>query len=236
MTLYLIFTELLRHLFLSGRQAFVPARGEKASYASYYVLTAVTIAFTVLCFYVIDAIQLNANFIRVLTRGFTEWPDPARLPGRRDSVLSDKEISPYNDVLLVRDRTMAVAQLIWYPLIVVAILLVARSSFFDNWTWPPILVVAYAVNVLLAMGSAVFLRHIAEKLRTVSIEKLQVLRSANYRNRLKRDAFSDVIDEIRNLKTGAFAPITDQPFIRAILLPGAALGLLSVAQRLLEDY
>src|SRR5260370_34200483 len=90
-TLYLIFTVLLRSLFFSGRQAFVPARGEKAFWLSYYVLIAVTIAFTVLCFYVIDAIQLNANFIRVLTKGFTKWRDPARLPGRRDNVLSDKE-------------------------------------------------------------------------------------------------------------------------------------------------
>jgi hypothetical protein len=42
--------------------------------------------------------------------------------------------------------------------------------------------------------------------------------------------------EIRNLKTGAFAPLTDQPFIRAALFPGAAFGLIAVGQRLLDLF
>jgi hypothetical protein len=42
--------------------------------------------------------------------------------------------------------------------------------------------------------------------------------------------------EIRALKMGAFAPLTEQPFIRAALFPGAALGLLAVGQRLLDIF
>jgi len=37
-------------------------------------------------------------------------------------------------------------------------------------------------------------------------------------------------------KTGAFAPLTEQPFIRAVLFPGGALGLLAVGQRLLDIF
>jgi hypothetical protein len=226
--LYLMFRWLLQHLVLTGRLPFVPARGEMAFRASEHIYDAATISFTVLAFYVVDATQLHANFIRVFTKGLTNWQHAACLQGR--GVLSDREVSRYNDVLFVAERTKVVAQLIWYPLIVLAILVVARSSFFANWTWPTISVVTYGLSALLAIGSAIFLRHVAEKLRKVAIEDLRLLRSADYQDALKRDAFSEVIDEIRKLKTGAFAPITDQPFIRAILLPGAALGLLSVAQ------
>ena len=48
--------------------------------------------------------------------------------------------------------------------------------------------------------------------------------------------FDELIAEIRDLKTGAFAPLTDQPFIRAVLFPGAAVGLLAVGQRLFDIF
>ena len=52
----------------------------------------------------------------------------------------------------------------------------------------------------------------------------------------KRQTFDELIAEIRDLKMGAFAPLTEQPFIRAVLFPGAALGLLAVGQRLLDIF
>ncbi len=40
--------------------------------------------------------------------------------------------------------------------------------------------------------------------------------------------FDELIAEIRGLKKGAFAPLTEQPFIRAVIYPGG-LGLLAVS-------
>jgi hypothetical protein len=45
----------------------------------------------------------------------------------------------------------------------------------------------------------------------------------------KRQTFDKLIAEIRSLKKGAFAPLTEQPFIRAIIYPSGGLGLLAVA-------
>ena len=42
--------------------------------------------------------------------------------------------------------------------------------------------------------------------------------------------------EMRDLKKGAFAPLSEQPFIHAILLPSGGLGLLAVALRLYEGF
>ena len=52
----------------------------------------------------------------------------------------------------------------------------------------------------------------------------------------KRQMFNELIAEIRDLKAGAFAPLSDQPFIRAILFPGAALGLLAVGRRVFNIF
>jgi hypothetical protein len=46
----------------------------------------------------------------------------------------------------------------------------------------------------------------------------------------------ELISEIRDLKDGAFAPLWEQPFIRAVLLPSGSLGLLAVAQRLFNLF
>jgi hypothetical protein len=190
----------------------------------------------VLSFYVVDAIQLNGNFIRVFTRGRTKWGSGVSAQCKRVPPLSEEDLSRYHDVFFVAQRTEEVARLVWYPLIVLAILIVARCSFFANWTWPFILVLTLGLTALWAIGSAIFLRHAAEQLRTTAIENLQLLRLTNYSAIRKRKAFDELITEIRSLKKGAFAPLREQPFIRAIVLPSGGLGLLAVALRLVEGF
>jgi hypothetical protein len=216
--------------------AAIPARGPAAIHFHYYVAYLVTAAVTFLIFYVVDAIQLNGNFIRVFTRGLTKWPPAASQRCKRVPPLSPTSLSRYHDVLFVADRTQAVAPLIWYPLVVLAVLFVARSSLFDNWTWFPAFFVLSAINVTWAIGSAVFLRRAAEKLRRTALEDLQLARVSSYGDEETRKAFDEVIAEIRGLKKGAFAPLTEQPFIRAIVIPGGSLGFLAVILRLFETF
>ena len=49
----------------------------------------------------------------------------------------------------------------------------------------------------------------------------------------REEMFDELIAEIRGLKKGAFAPLTQQPFIHAIIFPSGSVGLLAVGQRLL---
>ena len=213
-----------------------PARGLTASAFDRCVLLPSVIAMLILSFYVFDALQLNSNFIRMFTRGVTKWAPDVAKRFRRDPPLSNEELSRYYDILFVAQRTEAVAPLIWYPLIVLAVMFAARSPFFDNWTWPLSLILVFAVNAMWAFGSAVFLHRAAEQLRETAISNLQLWRASAYRSSVKRRTFDELIAEIRGIRKGAFAPLTEQPFIRAILLPSGGLGLLAIAQRLLEGF
>ena len=58
---------------------------------------------------------------------------------------------------------------------------------------------------------------------------------ANYKKRIRTRMFDELISEIRGLKKGAFAPLSEQPFVRAIILPSGGLGLIAVVQRLLNS-
>jgi hypothetical protein len=75
--------------------------------------------------------------------------------------------------------------------------------------------------LLEALGSAILLRRAAEQLRETALNDLRRFRLMGHEVDVKREAFDELIAEIRHLKTGAFAPLTDQPFIRAVLFPGA---------------
>ncbi len=213
----------------------VPSRGPFASAFDFKVIVASGITLMILTFYVVDAIQLNRNFILVFSDGISAWPPKSFEHGRRPP-LSEEQLFPYQNVLLIAKRTEVVARLIWYPIIVITLMFVARLSIFDNWTWPPMLVLMFGLNGSWAIGSAVLLRRAAERLRTVALESLQRFRSESYVDETKRRILTELIEEIRDLKKGAFAPLSEQPFVRAILVPSGSVGLLAIFQRVFDLF
>jgi hypothetical protein len=189
-----------------------------------------------LSFYVVDAIQLNSNFIRMFARVVTKWGSGVIDRSHRSPPLTEEELSAYHEIFFVAQRTQAVAPLIWYPFLVLTLLLVARASIFDNWTWPASLLLIFAITAAWALGSAILLRRAAEQLRETALNDLRRFRLLGREVEAKRQMFDELIAEIRDLKTGAFAPLSDQPFIRAVLFPGAALGLIAVGQRVFDIF
>jgi hypothetical protein len=232
-TLFVIYLSFSFAVFTLFPQPVTPARGPTSFFFDFWVaLIPAVIAMMILTFYVVDAIRLNSNFIRIFTYGVAKWEPALSLGQERIPPLKEEDLPRYFDIFFVGLRTEAVAPLIWYPIIVLAVMFVARSSFFDNWSWPVSLGLVLALNVMWALGSAMFLRRAAEQLREGAIRKLQSLRIKSYAagDEIRREMFDELIAEIRGLKKGAFAPLTEQPFIRAILYPSGGLGLVAVVQ------
>jgi hypothetical protein len=231
--LYSIFAFMILHLF---PQPPPPARGEMAFKIDNIVFYVAGIGLLLLSFYVVDAIQLNSNFIRMFGREVTEWGRDVVDRSHRRPPLTEEELSAYNEIFFVAQRTQVIAPLIWYPLVVLTLIVVARASLFDSWTWPPGLVLIFAITAAWAVGSAILLRRAAEQLRETALNDLRRFRLLGREVEAKRQMFDELIAEIRDLKTGAFVPLSDQPFIRAVLFPGAALGLLAVGQRVFNIF
>jgi hypothetical protein len=231
--LYFLFSFIIFRLFPPPP---APARGDLAFQFDRWATFLTAIGMMILSFYVVDAIQLNSNFIRMFARVVTKWGDTVIEKSWRSPPLTEDELSAYNEIFFVADRTHVVARLIWYPLIVLTLMIVARSSLFDNWSWSPGLLAIYGINACWALGSAILLRRAAEQLRDATLSNLQLSRIRGRASEAKRATFDELIAEIRGLKKGAFAPLTDQPFIRAVLFPGAGLGLLAVGQRLFDLF
>ena len=213
-----------------------PTRGDVAFWFNLVVIYLTAIGMMVLSFYVVDAIQLNSNFIRMFAREVTKWGRGVAERCHRVPPLTEEELSAYNEIFFVAQRTEVVARLIWYPLIILTLMLVARSSFFANWTWPFSLILVSGLNATWALGSAILLRRAAEQLREAAINNLELSRVMSHAVEEKREMFDELIAEIRGLKKGAFATLTRQPFIHAILFNSGGLGLFAVGQRLLEIF
>ena len=213
-----------------------PARGELSFQFDTAVFSLASVGLMLLFFYVIDAMQVTRNLIRVFAREVTKWGRGVVDRSHRSPPLSEKELSAYHEVFLVAQRTQAVAPLIYYPLIVLALVIVARSSFFDNWTWPASAILLYAILAVWVVGSTILLTLTAEELRATALDELRFFRVLGQESEARRQTFDEMISEISDLKTGAFLPLREQPFIRAIIFPSGGLGLLAVGQRLLDIF
>src|SRR6185312_1233768 len=71
------------------------------------------------------------------------------------------------------ERTRVVARFITWPFVLLVLLLVSRSGFFDNWDFPFATVLALALVALYAVTSAWLMRRSCEKTRELVIAELE---------------------------------------------------------------
>lgn len=223
----------------------VPARGCLSFAVDNALLIICIVCTTALLFYVVDAIRLNRDLIKLFDQGLTVWPKSARLLNARKHLLNDEELSQYLNILLLAARTEVVCPLVNYPFIILVLLIVARNSYFDNWDWPLSLVIILTLNLAWAIYCSLQLYRAAGAARRTALNRLaghrleaiQVAGAAqsSYRRisaqtRLKM--IDETINEIAGLSRGAFAPLSDQPFFRAILFASGGIGVGSLVQYL----
>jgi len=101
-------------------------------------------------------------------------------------------------------------------------MIVARSSIFDQWAIPISLVAVFLLTFAIALALVIILRHAAERIRRVSIERLTMeivrLEGVTPEPPVVKQ-LRTVLGEVRELRQGAFAPLAHQPLVRAALLP-----------------
>lgn len=134
------------------------------------------------------------------------------------------------DLQLIADLTEHVGRLVYYPFIVFLLLLLARNDWWDRWPWPWSLIIIFVGNLTLAASSVVILqtaarkaKHEAEATLEAKVKRLQAAiaesPAANDANQAEK-----LLEEIRNLRRGAFVPLWENPVLGAILLPSSSVA------------
>lgn len=177
----------------------------------------------VLMFWVIDAILLTRAFLLDVARDKPQWPKASLKAMQVELGLPDELATIWLHLRLVARRTRWVGTFIWYPSLVIAGMFAATFTFeygryrFDN---NPVTLIA---GIALIVASVVALRRAAEAWRSVVLEKIEHRRlsllGATPSHPDAVEQLQVLTDLVTQLRDGSFAPYSEQPLVRAVLLP-----------------
>lgn len=245
---------LLINLFTDDVQPEIPARGftdRGLFWATVLVSAGAVIALLVM---VGDVTILTSRFVAVLKCGRTVYPPEtvarfaaelgpqvegqarklvAAYPRQRsdgsgpqpdrNSLLDD-----WIDARLLAEHTAAIGRLIVFPFILVTLLVVARSQLFDNWYIGGAVLAGLVVYVLWAIAMAAVLNLDAEQARQKVLRGMEAdlrwLKGAGSDFKELAEIFPDLIEQVRKMREGAFAPFFEQSLVQAILVPLGGAG------------
>ena len=218
-----------------------PYRGMRSMLWNSVVLGASVSTMLFVIFFVVDAIVFCHQIIQALQIDLARENSNLLDPGGEqiDSHWASSTLHHYHtkfgiagrhlDSWILMDfitlRTRVVAKLIYFPFIVISLIVLSRSQFFDNWTMPIGLVAVLGCSVLIVSGCAILLRESAESARRKVLKLLNddLIRLKGNEGRTGQQ-IEAIIAQVRDLHEGAFAPYSAQPLFRALLLPLSTFG------------
>jgi hypothetical protein len=207
----------------------------------FWVATLDSMMTLAVAFYVADITLFSRAFVREAFPSDDAtpiWPRQAReefaaahlgldlQPASEDS-RQEKLVTTTMTIAHVSARTTCITRLIYFPFVMVALSMISRTPIFGPSTFAPSVLTVQAVSLLVAFLSAIALRVAAEDARKETLRNLTVLKwrslTAKPQRRL-RDRIDLLIERITALRDGAFSPLSQQPVVRALLLPLGSYG------------
>jgi hypothetical protein len=238
--LFCVFLGIWTHFDLIALQAH--ARGPIAFWCSHVILFLTGITLTALLVFVADSTLLCYRFITRLGRRAQDlvWPHEVLAAQASAFGLTQKQIAePDVDEALKRGAllrfvervTYVVAHMIYYPFIVLLLLLVAQNRLFDDCPWNIPLVGIALLCAGVALICAVYLQRTARKVRADALNQLaRAIQRRPESTNSERAILEQMQAEINNMNSGAITSIYQNPIVMALLLPlggGGGLAALS---------
>jgi hypothetical protein len=234
-SLFWILLSLLIMLF--GRPN-VPARGSLSFAVDVVVAIFCVLFMFILLFFVVNSTKLCVDLTHRLIKHDTIWPRKKLEEFQNDSDLRPDEFADLLDVRFVTRLTESISKFIYYPFIVVGIMIAARARYFDNWDFPYSLILVYAVPLTYTICCAFVLQRTAKKSRQKALgnlhKKLFEARFSQSENSRRALKINRMIREIESIQKGAFRPFLQNPVFHVILGSGSA-GLLAVLRMFLSS-
>lgn len=209
-----------------GDEPLSPRRGDLARLAQPWTGLFAGGAIAFLIFFVADATLLCVFFVRGLRLHRANWPQRTLQAFNASTGVPPEYLDDWIDLAFVARRTRVVGALVYYPFVLLSLMLLARSSFFDDWYTPPSMIVMSALSFGIVLACAFALRFSAEASRVHAVERLRdgILRARGAGNSGLASQLELLRDRVEKLSDGAFAPYSRQPLLKAVLLPLLTFG------------
>jgi hypothetical protein len=144
-----------------------PCRGTLC-YNAYRIVVAVC-CLTLLRLLILIAGETRRRFqmINAIVEKRTEWPT-ALLENKEKAGSADQL-----DVRFVARITKAAGQLVYFPSVILLLLMAARLPYFDNWGFPPLLFIVYAIPIAYILSLMATLQLAARRTRATALYHVQ---------------------------------------------------------------
>jgi len=131
--------------------------------------------------------------------------------------MDEQDVAEWIDIKMIARLTGFVGKLVYYPFVMLLLMILARNSWFAHWDWPLPLIFVLGTNALYVLYSGHVLRATAERGRTRALSFLQERLSQAIRigDGVRTEQIRLTMDEIKCIRDGAFAPWSERPFLRA---------------------
>jgi hypothetical protein len=219
----------------SGETVLYPGRGKAIEFWTGASLLLSLFGFLLLAFFTVDAAYRCRTFIKELNSGPTIYPlATRRYFSRQMGRIDDEYLDEWIDLQLIAELTERVDQLVYYPAGLLLLLVLARNTWWDCWTWPIVLIVVYALNFFLSLASVIILQRAAKQAKRdaeLSLEaKVKRLQAKAAPSAAQNNATQaeKLLEDIRALNRGAFVPFWENPVVGAIFLSSGGTTLLQV--------
>jgi len=212
-----------------------PTRGAVSLWAYRSVTFLLLFATLFLIFFVADATWFCWRVVKACRSQVNVWPPSTLELFSKRLGLPEHALYDWADLVFLSKRTKLITTLIYYPFLIIALLVVSRSTLFANYGANIPDLVTMGVGVLIVSGCAVALRWSAETSRAKARRGLQSkIVAARKLNDGSAGQLEMLLHQIDDLRDGAFSPFSQQPLVRAMLLPLGTFGGTALIERLLS--
>lgn len=208
----------------------VPFRGETSFTINSTILSLSVFLYLVLTFGIADASHLSSCFIKRLASYDIIWDEEIVKRYKKRYGLPEKETK--NKILMdfIYQQANAINNFIYYPFFILFLLILSRSSYFDNWQITPLLLFIFIFTALITLGSAFRLRSATEEAKDIIVKRLEsyhletIITKSQRQNEKKSERIKLIIGEIKGLQEGVFTPLSHHPIVLSLLMPFGSVG------------
>ncbi|MHC4166847.1 MAG: hypothetical protein ACYSWQ_07815 [Planctomycetota bacterium] len=206
---------------------YTPHRGKVSLCVNRILLVMSVAPMVFLMFLVVDATHLCIRVVNAIIK-YPNWAEELTDEFAEGTSILTKDAECWFDVWFIAKFTEEVGKLIYFPFIILSIMVLARIQYFDNWDFPLSLVITLLVYFFHALGCAIALQIAARKARRTALGELQeTLSESKLKNQRRAMQTEYLIEEIKSVRQGAFRPFLENPVVH-ILIPSGGLSMLTL--------
>jgi hypothetical protein len=133
--------------------------------------------------------------------------------------LQTKLIQDWIDLEFVAKRTNCIGSMIYFPFVLIALLIVSRSTVFANYAPSLTILVWQGISLSIVFSCAVVLWWVARATRDGAKQNLTdgLIRAKDAESNPRlAEQLETLLIRIAELNEGAFSPLSQQPLVRAL--------------------